>query len=408
MNQVFVSNHMAGLQASADDVEWDELVHTTGAADGHPAAMVGIWNPITGLFLDGTTAALSLINNNVVGAIGDGDGVVFGGDDGAGTAAGAGGGLVADADGIAAADEAINIQPTNPSFLNTAFQIVQALPSGNPVASPIIKTSQLKRLSWDVNVPPTLHKINCLVGGLAAIAVGDTLQLVVSLRFPGDISFYEAQVNPSGSVTNVTPAMSAAFDNPKRIYKSRIYTAASATAATEHNAFADQVIADNASGVNSFSDFITTTLDTNDLDLTAKFFGMVIEATVIKNGVKSHVAAEETAMVKGVGSFAEVLSAEKKAQYSQGHFNRMYLPTGGLTHASATAGGLSSQTVLYNRLVIEYQNSAGTMPGFNGQGNTSSATLYVPKATYADQANQLSVEATFGLVNATTNNEFIW
>ena len=408
MNQVFVSNHMAGLQASADHSLWSSLVHTTGAADGHPAAMVGIWNPITQLFLDGSTAALSLINNNVVGAIGDGNGITWAAAalDGSGTATGAG--LVSDTDGIAAGDEAVNINPTNPSFLNTAFQIVQALPSGNPVASPIIKTNQIKRLAWDVNVAPTLHKIDCLASGLAAIAVGDTLQLVVSLRFPGDISFYEAQVNPSGSVTNVTPAISAAFDNPKRIYKSRIYTAATATVNTEHNAFADQVIADNASGVNPFSDFITTTLATNDLDLTSKFFGAIIEATVIKNGVKSHVASETTAMVRGVGSFAEVLSAEKKAQYSQGHFNRMYLPTGGLTHASATAGGLSSQTVLYNRLVIEYENSAGTMPGFNGQGNTSSATLYVPKATYADQANQLSVEATFGLVDATASKEFIW
>ena len=86
----------------------------------------------------------------------------------------------------------------------------------------------------------------------------------------------------------------------------------------------------------------------------------------------------------------------------------MYLPTGGLTHASATAGGLSSQTVLYNRLVIEYENAAGNMPGFNGQANCSTATLYVPTADYSNQANQLAVEATFGLIDATASKEFIW
>ncbi len=405
MNQVFVSNHMSGISDNSHQ-DWSTLAHTTGAAAGHDTCMVGIWDPRNLRFLDGTTAALGLVSPRSIAAIGQaGKGWADIMDDETAS-------RVLDADGIAidtAADEAINTVLSSPNWLNQAFQIVQALPNGNPIASPIINTSQVKRLRYDFNVEPTLHKINCLVGGLASIAVGDTLQLVVSLRFPGDISFYEAQVNPSGSVTNVTPAMSAAFDNPKRIYKSRIYTAASATAATEHNAFADQVIADNASGVNSFSDFITTTLDTNDLDLTAKFFGMIIEATVIKNGVKSHVAAEETAMLTGVGSFAEVLSAEKKAQYSQGHFNRMYLPTGGLTHASATAGGLSSQTALYNRLVIEYENANGTMPGFNRAGNTSTATLYTPVATFADDDTGRALEATFGLLGATdTNTEFIW
>ena len=405
MNQVFVSNHMSGISDNSHQ-DWTTLAHTTGATAGHDTCMVGIWDPRNLRFLDGTTAALGLISPRNIAAIGQaGKGWADIMDDETAS-------RVLDADGIAidtAADEAINVVLSSPNWLNQAFQIVQALPSGNPIASPIINTSQVKRLRYDFNVEPVLHKINCVASSLASIAVGDTLQLVVSLRFPGDISFYEAQVNPSGSVTNVTPAMSAAFDNPKRIYKSRIYTAATATAADEHNAFADQVIADNASGVNSFSDFITTTLDSNDLDLTSKFFGAIIEASVIKNGVKSHVAAEENAMLTGVGSFAEVLSAEKKAQYSQGHFNRMYLPTGGLTHASATAGGLSSQTALYNRLVIEYENANGTMPGFNRAGNTSTATLYTPVATFADDNTGRALEATFGLLDATnTNTEFIW
>jgi len=87
----------------------------------------------------------------------------------------------------------------------------------------------------------------------------------------------------------------------------------------------------------------------------------------------------------------------------------MYLPTGGLTHASATAGGLSSQTALYNRLVIEYENANGTMPGFNRAGNTSTATLYTPVATFAAQDTGRALEATFGLLGATdTNTEFIW
>ena len=402
MNQVFVSNHMAGIQNNAGHARWDSLVHTTGAAGGAAAAMVGVWDPYLQRYLDGTTAALSLLNtHNLASAAVDKANATW-----AKSAQGVS--ILADTTDMADDSGIVNVIPSVPQWLNSNFQLVQAMPSGNPIASPIIHSNNVTRIRYDVNAAPTLHKIDVLASGLATIAVGDTLQLVVSLRFPGDISFYEAQINPSGSVTNVTPAMSAAFDNPKRIYKSRIYTAATTGAADEHNAFADQVIADNASGVNPFSDFITTTLASNDLDLTSKFFGAIIVAAVIKNGVKSHVGAETTPMSIGVGSFAEVLSAEKKAQYSQGNFNRMYLPTGGVTHASATAGGLSSQTALYSRLLIEYKNANGSMPGFNRAGNTSTATLYVPLADYTNAANGLALEATFGLLDATGSKEYIF
>lgn len=391
---------MAGIQANADHALWASLAHTTGVADGHDAAMVGIWDPYGQRFLDGTSAALGLINPQLIAGIGDGDGVVF-----PGIADGTG--VVADADGIAAGDEAVNIIPTSPTFLNRAFQIVQAMPSGNAIASPIIHTGQLKRLKWDVNIAPVKHKldIDCDAGmdvG-ATVAAGDELTLILNVRWPHDIAFYEAQINPSGSVSSVTPALSAAFDNPKRIYKVH-HIATNGTAATQTGLL---VAAINAHS--EVSQLVTATDDGSGLLLEANFFGMIIDATVTKNGDDASGArSDEADMTIGVGSFAEALSAEKKAQYSQGHFNRMYLPTGGVTSASATAGGLSSQTALYNRLTLEYVNSNGTMPGFNGQGNTSTATLYVPLATYANQATQKAVEATFGLIDATAANEFNW
>ena len=212
------------------------------------------------------------------------------------------------------------------------------------------------------------------------------------------------------SASGVTPALSHAFDNPKRIYRSAEYVAVSGTAADEHNAFADLVIADNASGKNSFSDFITTTLSTNDLVLEAKFDGLIIDAFVVKNGVKNHTAGETTPPELGVGSYAEVLSAEKKAQYSQGFFNRMYLPTGGVTSASKTPGGASStETANYDRLTIEYLNPDGGMPGFNKHGRYSTATVYFPaNGDFSDQSEGLAIEATWGLQDAANAVEYIW
>ena len=119
MNQVFISNHMAGIQASADHALWGSLAHSVGAADGHAAAMVGVWDPINQVFLDGTTAALGLINPQNVAAI---------------TAAGSWataqqGTIIADGADLATSQHPVNTLPSNPSWLNSAFQIVQAMPS---------------------------------------------------------------------------------------------------------------------------------------------------------------------------------------------------------------------------------------------------------------------------------------
>lgn len=395
---------MSGISDNSHQL-WSTLAHTTGAAAGHDTCMVGIWDPINARFLDGTTKALGLINPQNVAAITAGVSPDYA-DGNAVWAAVQQGTVHADGTDIAAGDEIVSVTPTTPQWLNSAFQIVQAMPSGNPIASPIIHTNQVKRLRYDFNVEPAVHVQTVADAGLSAIAVGDTLQMVLSVRFPQDISFYEAQINPSGSVTNLTPAVSAAFDNPQRIYKSNIYTAATATVATEHDAFVDSIIADTALPLH---DLVTVTESSDDLVATAKFYGMIIDVFVLKNGSRSHGVSGETGPNNGVGSFAEVLSAEKKAQYSYGHNNRMYLPVGGTTMASATAGGLSSQTALYNRLVIEYENANGNMPGFNRAGNTSTATLYTPVASFAAQDTGLALEATFGLISATdTNQEYIW
>tara|TARA_R100000900_G_scaffold40979_2_gene33549 strand:- start:37388 stop:38602 length:1215 start_codon:yes stop_codon:yes gene_type:complete len=388
MNQVFISNTLTPIIANIESSgstkqDWSNLAHVTAGGDVHETAMCGIWDPYGQQFLDGTTAALSLIQPDNVAKITAADGA-WATDS------------IGEAGNVAADQHVITAQPTSPQWLNQAFQIVQAMPSGQPVASPIIHTSQVKRLRWDPFNAPVLHKITAAASGLTtAVVSGDTLQLILVTRFPGDVARYEAQINPSGAVTNVTPALSAAFDNPKRIYRSSEFVCTTDVEADMHNAFADLVIADNASGKNSFSDFITTTISSNDLVLEAKFQGQIIDAFVVVNGNKSHTCGETTAPEMGVGSFAEVLSAEKKAQYSQGFFNRMYLPTGGVTSASTAPGSAGTG---YDRLVIEYINKNAGMPGFNGQGNTSTATMYVPNdVSFAAEATGLAFEDVWGL-----------
>lgn len=392
MNQVFISNSLTPIIENAGSTTWATLAHTSAAGDVHAAAMMGIWDPYGSQFLDGTTAALSLIQPDNVAKIT--------------AAAGAWAtDSIGEAGNIAADQHAITAQPTSPQWLNSAFQVVQAMPTGNPVASPIIHSGQVKRLRWDPYNAPVKHKVTCADTG--SIAVDDTYTMVLCVRFPQDITFYEAQVNPTGSVTGITPTVSAAFDNPKRIYKFE-YTAISAVTATEHNLFVDAIIADTDHDINQL---VTVTESSDDLVVEAKFYGQIIDVFVLKNGDKIASHAETTPPEMGVGSYAEVLSAEKKAQYTQGHLNRMYLPTGGVTSASTAPGSAGTG---YDRLVLEYVNKNAGMPGFNSIGNTSTATIYTPNdTTFALEAGGIFYEDVWGLSRlngdaAATAVEYRW
>ena len=359
--------------------------------------MVGVYNPSNSRFLDGTTAALSLIQPDNVTKI----------TAAAGTWASDG---IDDDTGVAVGQEVINTAPTSPQFLNYDFQIVQAMASGQPVASPIIQTSQLKSLTWEPNVAPVKHKIGLALDAAYAPSAGDELTVILNLRFPQGIAFYESQINASTDIASVGQ-LAAAYDNPKRIYKAS-YVVASGD---DDAAVANGLIA--AINAHAMGDFVTASDNgSTGIFIEADFFGIVLDSTIIgDDGAKLVGSTNANAMKIGVGSFAEVVSAEKAALYSQGIMNRMYFPTGEQINASKTAGGASStETANYDRLCIEYVNRASQMPGFNAGGNTSTITLYTPaNATFAAQATGLALEDTFGLSidgsdAAATSVRFIW
>ena len=381
MNQVFISNSLTPIIESAGTT-WASLAHTAAAGDVHATAMMGVWSPTKQLFLDGTTAALSLIAPDNVAKI----------TAAAGTWATDG---IGEAGNVAVDQHAITTTPTSPQWLNNEFQIVQAMPSGNPVASPIIRASQVKSLIWQPYVAPAKHKIELKtdtgvdVGG--TVAVADVITIVLNVRFPQDILFYESQINPTGAIAGLTPTLSTAFDNPQRVYKIEV-VAGNATAATVSNTLTAAI---NLHG--TLNKLVTASDGTNGVDLEAKLFGMVLDCSYLKEGtvVSTGKVVDLADMTAGVGSFAEALGAEKKAQYSQGHLNRMYLPTGGVTSATATPGSAGTG---YDRLIVEYVNATSSMPGFNNGGNTSRATIYTPNdTTFAAEGTGIAYEDVWGL-----------
>mgnify|MGYP003635765016 FL=1 len=325
MKQVFISNGIA-IQATAG--AYDALGRTVGGSA--TVEDFGFWSVTGSAYLDGSTAALSLLNAGVFSANAN------------------------------------------------QFQLVSAQTTGNPIASPIIHSKDVTRVRYEQNVAPVKHAIIFQDVMTESIAIGDPIVLRLNVRFPGDVAFYEAQINPSAGVTGT--AINAALDSPQKVYSVEVIAEAAVGAGSDTSAI-NTLLNTAINADSTMSKLVTATTDTDVLTLTANMYGMIIDASITVDGASSGTTVTETAMVMGCGSFFEALSEEKKAAYAQGFLNRMYFPTGGETFASkATGGATANETVTYDRFTIEYNSSTNDMPGFNGQGVGNQAVIYWPAA----------------------------
>mgnify|MGYP003659055851 CR=1 FL=1 len=344
MKQVFISNGIA-IQATAG--AYDALARTVGGSA--TVEDFGIWSVTAGAYMDGSTAALSLLNSDLW------------------------------------------------SANAAAFQLVSAQTSGNPFASPIIQSKDVTRVRYEQAVTPAKQKMTIDdASPFGAIVIGDPIALKLTVRCPGDIAFYEAQINPSAGV--VGTAINAAFDSPQRVFSTEIIST-STSATTELAALKVAIVANK-----TLNSLVTATIDgSGKLVLEAKLYGMIFDAAVTIDGTSSKATVTNTtAPAIGCGSFYEAISEEKKAQYSQGFFNRMYMPTGGETYAASNPGaGAANELITYDRFTIEYNSSTNDMPGFNGAGVGNQAVIYWPAV--GTTSNGSAIEAVFNEFTVETN-----
>ena len=337
MKQVFISN---GLVPAAEGEAYNSLTRTAGGSA--TVEDVGIWSVTAGSYLDGDDEAASLVNTGVI------------------------------------------------SPANKQFQLVSAQTTGNPIASPILDSSNVTSITYNKNRIPAKMKVTIPDSFTVATVVGDAIALKLTVRCPGEIAFYEAQINPSEGVTGA--AINMAYDSPQRVFSTEIIAteAVSAGSATTTDvALLKAAIVANT----TLNSLVTATINSGDLVLEANIFGMSFDAVITVDGVSSgSVQVNTTAPALGVGSYFEAISEEKKAAYAQGFFNRMYFPTGGETFASkgGAVGGVTAvgNLVTYDRITIEYKSSTNDMPGFNGAGVGNQVVLYIPAAgTITDYQN---------------------
>ena len=253
-----------------------------------------------------------------------------------------------------------------PVMLKPQFQLVQGMPAGgNPIASPIINASQVQKIQYISHVDAVLGKSVIDLSGKTP-AVNEEISFKVVIKFDGDASVYDAQIN--GEATKL-----GLGNYPGRLIPFS-YTCGSATLDTEGAA----IVAD-INNNHVLKNFVTASYDASadDITLTAKNEGTVVEIKALKQVSGDFLGTEgsfvnslvtNTAPTVGAGNYHQVLSEEKQARYSQGNFNRMYFPDDYTTYASSSE--------VYDQVRITYKNNLSPNVFHGGNAGLNELVFY--------------------------------
>lgn len=246
--------------------------------------------------------------------------------------------------------------------LVASFQVAMGYGSGNPIGSPIIRSSDLIDVSYTSYNAAVKEVVDFDVSG-ETIAIGDVGTVKLQVRYTGEPSTYDAQINPSGET--IGNAFSQIVEQSQKVFNVEFVTA-TATAAAMVDGL---VLAINAHGV--LKELVTASNNSNDLRLTSKINGLHVVGQFLVNGTKVKTSVVSTVGEMGAGNYYQVLGEEKKSRLANaGNFNRLYLPD---TVTTFAASGTN-----YDRISIRYKNRLPEHVFGGGQPSVSEAVIYYP------------------------------
>jgi len=250
-------------------------------------------------------------------------------------------------------------------LLKPQFQLVQGMPAGsNPIASPIINASQVQKIQYISYTASAKGTAAINMSGKTAGA-GDRISFRFLVKFDGDVSVYDAQINGTASKLGLGH------------YNNRVipfeYELATGTLDTEGASLATEI---NNSVIGNFATAAYNT-GTDTITLTANSEGTIIEIINLTQDEGDFLASEgasaqslvtNTVPTVGAGNSHQVLSEEKQARYSQGNFNRMYFPDNYTSYADSSTD--------YDQVRITYRNNLSPNVFHGGNAGLNELVFY--------------------------------
>lgn len=272
----------------------------------------------------------------------------------------------------------------NPVWLFNRLQFVQGT-AGNPIATPIINTTNIKRIKYDpytafVGTKATIVDATLSV---ATAANNDEYNFKFIIRStPTDyLNFYDQ--NAANLFTKEFPLGAFNTTNHKAINVTvKIPVVADADDANNLTKIQEALAAHPILG-----DMFTAADVGTDVVITARHPGVVFDL-LIENvtRAKDPVACTITGQVLGVGNPWQVLGEEIRCRSRYGNFNRMYLPQNMPTFTN-TANK-------YDKITIEYEHNWPTSTGIAPAGTLNQVVLYHSDSDGSEPATDANSAAT--------------
>jgi len=294
----------------------------------------------------------------------------------------------------------------NPIWLKKRIQFAQGA-SGQPIATPLIDTRNIRSVRFDPYDLTEGHKVVCTPNGTFTAASVNTVTLKVIMRtLPVDqLSYHDAGGTDYTILSGTDPLPMGVFNATN--HKSVSVEFSCTNTATFCSA--GKVAVD----AHPLLSKIVTATDTGtgtSLDLQSKHVGVTFDvviqdadgnAATAATATANKVVVATTGQVLGVGNPWQVLGEEIRCRSRQGNFNRMYLPTNQTTYTQSN--------LVYHKLTISYEHNWPTGSGIAPAGTLNQAVIYVGKAgASAPAAGDTNVDEIFALANVTAAQEFVW
>jgi len=205
------------------------------------------------------------------------------------------------------------------------IQIVQTMPSGNPISTPIIDVKDIVRINykeWTDAIPKRATQTI----DFGAPTAGKNVMLRIALRTAP--TNYESFANPGNGGNDLSGGgyvfpLVGNFAAGRMIFNKEIAAATHAGSETSLvTAMYNAIVADKT--LNAI--FAATDSGTSGLVLTARHYGVEFDVTSQYSDASGAVGTVTASRTNATSNYILALSDEKKQRSRYGNFNRMYFP----------------------------------------------------------------------------------
>jgi hypothetical protein len=283
------------------------------------------------------------------------------------------------------------------AYLTTAMmsaagplQIVQTMPSGWPIASPLIDVKAIKRVKYTRYAATVRHNIRLDVGNPAA---GKAVNVKIAIRTsPTNYQNFVDPNDPNLDLSGggfVFPILGN-FSSGRTLFNVEVL--ASEHAATEATLY-DFIVTRIAQN-KTLNAILSTTDNTSTLDITARHPGVIFDVVVTYSDDSGILTGQtETGFDAGAGNYWQVISDEKACRAKYGNHNRSWLPLNFPTFA------VPGNT--YEVVEIQYLHDHPADTGIARPGEMNTIRIYQRVAVAANTV----ADAVFGIGTWGSANE---